>query len=167
MSTILESVLTSQQRAEAVAADMQRAEWERARCIDLPAANAAHAALQNALAFRGARFSETYCSQCGCELGAGDSGTSSCIDHIRRQKPLAWSAPGSALYADFQSEFLGGDVRIGYEIFEAEQHAFFPQSAGADITEVWIGGIDMGPHLASLVSDILQAELREHLRGLN
>lgn len=27
------------------------------------------------------RFPETYCSQCGCELGPGDSGVSSCSEH--------------------------------------------------------------------------------------
>lgn len=27
------------------------------------------------------RFPMTYCSQCGCELGAGNEGVSSCKDH--------------------------------------------------------------------------------------
>ncbi|WP_347467563.1 hypothetical protein [Burkholderia stagnalis] len=30
---------------------------------------------------RAPRFPMTYCSQCGCELGPGDSGVSSCADH--------------------------------------------------------------------------------------
>ena len=32
----------------------------------------------------GPRFQETYCSQCGAELGPGDSGVSRCLDHINR-----------------------------------------------------------------------------------
>ena len=52
MSKILESVLTIEQRADAVAADIQRSDWERARRIDLPAAVAAHAALRAALPAR-------------------------------------------------------------------------------------------------------------------
>ena len=89
---------------------------------------------------------------------------SSCIAHIRLQRPVVRPANGTR-FAEFKSEFLGGSVRVGFEWFEADDHAYFPQAAGAELTQVWIGGLDMGQHLASLVSDILQAELREHLAG--
>lgn len=29
------------------------------------------------------KFAQTYCSQCGCELGPGDAGVSHCEDHLR------------------------------------------------------------------------------------
>lgn len=37
------------------------------------------------------RFAQTYCSQCGAELGPGDAGVSSCADH---QPPRAKPTPG-------------------------------------------------------------------------
>lgn len=163
MSECLESVLTPQQRAEAFAADAVQAEWIKARQIDLPAASAAHAALHEALKARAPRFAATYCSQCGCDLGPGDSGTSRCVDHLRLQQPVA--APISPAYAEFRSEFLGGDVRIGYEWHDAQDHFFMPALAGVETLEVLIGGIDMGQHLANTTLSVLEAELREHLRA--
>lgn len=35
------------------------------------------------------RFEKTYCSQCGCETGPGDSGFSDCRDHWARDERAA------------------------------------------------------------------------------
>ena len=161
MSAVLESVLTPQQQAEAKAADLAQAEWLKARQIDLPAASAAHAALHDALSARAPRFAATYCSQCGCDLGPGDSGLSRCVDHIKLLRPVP--QPISPAYAEFRSEFLGGNVRIGYEWIDAEEHALFPQLAGAEMNEILVGGIDLGQHFGSMTLKVLEAELREYL----
>ena len=161
MSAFLDSALTPEQLAAARAADAQQFAWERARRIDLPAASAAHVALGNALQACGSRFAETSCSQCGCGLGPGDSGVSSCVDHIRLLRPMVKSI--SPAYAEFRSEFLGGDVRIGYEWYDAEEHAHYPQLAGAEINEILAGGIDWTQKLDSMTISVLEAELREHL----
>ena len=135
----------------------------------LQAAERAYAALHAALAARGPRFAQTYCSQCGCECGPGDSGISSCIEHIRKQRPQRTHpcnpcTPGVS-YAEFRSEFMACDVRIGYEWQNAEDHAHFPQLAGAELIEVWIGTADLGQHLMQTTADVLAAELRDHLRS--
>lgn len=160
MSTVLESALTPEQRAQAEAAAAQAADWERARQIDLPAAKVAHAALQKALQAKSPRFAQTYCSQCGCECGPGDSGMSSCIEHIRKQRTEPCT-PGLS-YVEFRSQYLGADVRIGYVWQDAEEHAHFPQLAGAIINEVWIGGADLAQLLIQTTSNVIEAELREH-----
>ena len=166
MSTVLESALTPEQRAQANAADAAADEWVKARQIDLPAATAAHAALHKALQAKAPRFAQTYCSQCGCEQGPGDSGVSSCVEHIRKQRPMVRPhvTPGVS-YAEFRSEYLGADVRIGYQWIDAEEHAYFPQLAGAELTEVWIGTADLGQHLVQTTANVLEAELRDHLRS--
>lgn len=43
------------------------------------------------------RFAETWCSQCGADLGPGDSGVSDCRDHraSASQCPACLDAPGS------------------------------------------------------------------------
>ena len=61
MSYILETGLTSKQRADATAADVQRAEWERAKRIDMPAAIVAFSelrALQAARSTTGTLYTE-------------------------------------------------------------------------------------------------------------
>ena len=71
------------------------------------------------------------------------------------------AAPISPAYAEFRSAFLGGDVRIGYEWQDAEEHAHFPQLAGVEMLEVLIGGIDMGQHMKNTSLSVIEAELRE------
>ena len=39
------------------------------------------------------KFAETYCSQCGQNLGPGDSGVSHCRDHMRLDQPRRGSSP--------------------------------------------------------------------------
>ena len=142
MSYILESGLTSQQRSEAVAADAQQAKWERARHI--------------ALAARTPRFAQTYCSQCGCELGPGESGMSSCKGHIKLQTL-------GTLYAEFKSETLGFDVRLGYEWDGPVYHAHNPQTSGTELTEVWVLGEEIGFRFTPETMGFLHKELTANL----
>ena len=144
-------------------ADLSRDPLWAPRQVNMPAATVAYAELHAARAIKAFRFAQTYCSQCGCECGPGDAGVSSCKDYLKLQTPMHYSAPGT-LYAEFNSSFLGGNVRIGYEWDEPASHAHYPQTAGAELTEVWIGGLDMGHHLTDMCASILQDELAAHLR---
>ena len=135
----------------------------RPRQFDAVEVQTKYDALHLALAAAGPRFLVVTCSQCGCDLGPGESGVSSCIDHVRLQRPMVLAV--SPAYAEFRSEFLGGNVRIGYEWQDAEEHALFPQLAGAEMNEILVGGIDLGQHFGSMTLKVLEAELREYLRA--
>ena len=154
MSTVLESALTPEQRAQANAADAAADQWAKARQIDLPAATAAHTALHKALQVRAPRFAQTYCSQCGREQGPGDSGVSSCADHMHKQAAARQPhCTQGTSYVEFRSSYLDHWVRVGYP----------SQSEDAELTEVWIGGADLGQHLVQGAADALEAELHAHL----
>ena len=156
MSYHLESGLTNQQRSEAVAADAQQAKWERARRINMPVATVAYADLHIALAERTLRFAQTYCSQCGCDLGPGESGMSSCKGHIKLQTL-------GTLYAEFKSETLGFDVRLGYEWDGPVYHAHNPQTSGTELTEVWVLGEEIGFRFTAETMGFLHKELTANL----
>jgi hypothetical protein len=167
MSAVLDAALANVyplRKAQADAADALAGLLDYARTINLPAASEAHAALHTALKARGSRFAQTSCSQCGCDLGPGDAGVSCCVDHIKLQRPVA--APISPAYAEFRSEFLGGNVRIGYEWHDAQDHFFMPSLAGVELNEILVGGIDLGQHLVNTTLSVIEAELREHLAAV-
>ena len=164
MSTI--STFLDPVRQADLALDPDWAPYAR-KAVDMPAATAAYAALHKALKARTPRFAQTYCSQCGRECGPGESGVSSCIEHIRKQRPQRTHpcTPGVS-YAEFRSKFMGVDVRIGYQWEETAEIAYLPPGADAVLTEIWIGDADLGQHLIQLTADVLEAELRDHLRNI-
>lgn len=47
-----------------------------------------------------ARFSVTYCSQCGGEFGPGDQGFSHCSDHVRSCEPVSEGTRTARLLLD-------------------------------------------------------------------
>jgi hypothetical protein len=168
MSAVLDAALANVyplRKAQADAADALAGLLDYARTINLPAASEAHSALRTALKDRSSRFAHTSCSQCGCDLGPGDSGVSSCIEHIKIQRPVV--KPISPAYAEFWSEYLQGNVRIGYEWHDAQDHFFMPSLAGVELNEILVGGIDLGQHIVNTTLSVLQAELREHLIAAN
>lgn len=67
-------------------------------------------------------------------------------------------------YAEFRSEFMGCDVRIGYQWEETADFQGLRPGADAVLTEVWVGAADLGQHLEQRTADALENELRVHLQ---
>ena len=112
------------------------------------------------------RFAHTYCAQCAADVGPGNAGLSSCLQHLRTIRPLprkVGATPGLK-YLTYHSDLLGVYLRVGLDIDNEDMHyQFGTLLAGVTLVEVWLGECDLSIHLEQTTANIIEAEAREAL----
>lgn len=93
-------------------------------------------------------FASVSCSACGNSFGPGFSGYSSCAEH--RQPEIS-----------FFSHTIGAELRCVLEIDEERlDYQFGAVNPGVDVVEIWLGTVDLGPHLEANSSACILGEAR-------